>query len=92
MTMMMMMMIAGTWVRKFPKITTPSMSPKKITNPAVCTATKGEENMMQDFKVKYIPGGMSGAHSAWWLCQTITWRNGSVYDKPLTVLRKADYK
>ena len=48
--------------------------------------------MMQDFKVKYIPGGMSGAHSAWWLCQTITWRNGSVYDKPLTVLRKADYK
>jgi len=48
--------------------------------------------MMKEFKVRYIPGGMSGAHSAWWVCQVILWRDGTVIERPVKYLRKADYK
>jgi len=39
--------------------------------------------MMEQFTVKYIPGGMSLRHSAWWLYQD---------DQPIKLLKKSDYK
>lgn len=38
---------------------------------------------MTEFKVKYIPGGMSGAHSAWWLYYN---------DEPIKFLRESTYE
>jgi hypothetical protein len=47
--------------------------------------------MMDQFKVRYIPGGMSLNHSGWWVCLRIQFRDGSQYDHPMQFLRRADY-
>jgi len=46
---------------------------------------------MNQFNVQYIPGGMSLNHSGWWLCQAITWKDGSSFNHPIKLLRKATY-
>lgn len=47
--------------------------------------------MMDHFRVRYYPGGMSLNHSAWWLveCRFIS---GEYVEIPVKYLRKADYK
>lgn len=46
---------------------------------------------MTHFRVRYIPGGMSGYHSAWWIVEA-KWLNGMLVELPVKFLRKADYK
>jgi hypothetical protein len=46
--------------------------------------------MMDQFKVAYIPGGMSLRHSAWWLVET-AWVDGVLYQIPVLFLRRATY-
>ena len=47
---------------------------------------------MQQFKVKYIPGGMGLNHSAWWvLCVTVLY-DGIYVDIPVKFIRKSEYK
>jgi hypothetical protein len=48
-------------------------------------------NMMDQFRVCYIPGGMSLNHSGWWLCHTVYCRDGATVDVPFRFLKKADY-
>ena len=48
-------------------------------------------NDMKQFKIQYIPGGMSLSHSAWWLCEIVVHRDGVVRSHPIKFLRKADY-
>ncbi len=48
--------------------------------------------MMSEFVVRYIPGGMSLNHSAWWLCKTAEFRDGTVHDVPIRMLRLSDYR
>lgn len=47
--------------------------------------------MMDQFVVRYIPGGMSLNHSGWWLCEKIMWRDGSFVEYPQKYLRRSDY-
>jgi hypothetical protein len=44
--------------------------------------------MMDQFKVCYVPGGMSLYHSGWWLCKVLPWRDGKTYAKPIKMLKK----
>jgi hypothetical protein len=46
---------------------------------------------MTQFRVRYIPGGMSLHHSAWWIVEE-KWFNDIVVELPVKLLRKADYK
>jgi hypothetical protein len=47
--------------------------------------------MMNQFKLKYIPGGMGLDHSGWWLCETkLYW--GVYTDVPVKYIKRADYK
>jgi hypothetical protein len=48
--------------------------------------------MMDQFSIKYIPGGMSLDHSAWWLCERVVLRSGEYYDIPRKRIRQSDYK
>lgn len=48
--------------------------------------------MNENFIVRYIPGGMSLGHSGWWLVHKIQFRDGSVDEMPIRMVRKADYK
>ncbi len=50
------------------------------------------DTMMNQFVVRYIPGGMGLDHSGWWLCEKITWRDGSCVEFPQKYLRRSDYK
>lgn len=45
---------------------------------------------MMQFKVCYVPGGMSLNHSGWWLCERML-HSGVYIDVPRKYLRKADY-
>jgi len=45
---------------------------------------------MTQFKVRYIPGGMSLHHSGWWLCETFL-HSGVYVDHPQKYLRRSDY-
>lgn len=47
---------------------------------------------MDQFVVRYIPGGMSLCHSGWWLCQHIDYNDGTSHDNPIKMLRVSDYK
>ena len=47
--------------------------------------------MMDQFRVQYIPGGMSLFHSGWWLCLHLEWRDGTSNMAPIKMLRKATY-
>jgi hypothetical protein len=47
-------------------------------------------NMMDQFKVCYIPGGMSLNHSGWWLCHTFL-HSGVYVDVPLKLLSQSTY-
>lgn len=47
--------------------------------------------MNTHFRVRYIPGGMSGSHSAWWIVEG-RWLDGMMVELPVKYLRKADYK
>ena len=51
---------------------------------------ESEMEMMAQFKVAYIPGGMGLNHSAWWLVETM-WDGGVLYQRPVRWLRRADY-
>jgi len=46
---------------------------------------------MDNFVVRYIPGGMSLNHSGWWLCQVHVLRGGEVCVNPIRMLKKSDY-
>lgn len=47
--------------------------------------------MMDQFVIRYIPGGMSLNHSGWWLC--LQWFcQGQVAETPVRMLRKSDYQ
>jgi hypothetical protein len=46
--------------------------------------------MMDQFKVRYYPGGMGLDHSSWWVVVTV-YRNGELFDLPVKYLRRADY-
>jgi hypothetical protein len=46
--------------------------------------------MMDQFKLCYIPGGMSLYHSGWWLCKVLPLRDGMTYNAPIKMLKKAD--
>ncbi len=48
--------------------------------------------MMNQFVVRYIPGGMGLVHSGWWLCEKIMWSDGSCVEYPQKYLRRSDYK
>jgi len=48
--------------------------------------------MVENFSVRYIPGGMSLSHSGWWLVHTLQFRDGTIYEMPIRMVRKADYK
>ena len=48
--------------------------------------------MMDQFVVRYIPGGMSLHHSAWWVCDATYTGGGTFFERPVKYLRKADYK
>ena len=48
--------------------------------------------MMDNFVVRYIPGGMSLYHSGYWLCRLWDLSNGTVHEAPIRMLQKADYK
>ena len=50
----------------------------------------GACDMMDQFRVRYIPGGMGLDHSAWWLCQREL-QAGMYVDRPVLRLRKSDY-
>jgi hypothetical protein len=45
--------------------------------------------MMDQFRVCYIPGGMSLYHSGWWLCSVQALRDGMTYQAPIKMLKKA---
>ena len=47
--------------------------------------------MMNQYKVCYIPGGMSLNHSSWWLCERRL-VSGIYTDIPVKFIKKADYK
>jgi len=59
------------------------------TQPAKPT---GACDMMENFVVRYIPGGMSLYHSGWWLCRLWDLRDGVVHEAPIRMLKKSDYK
>jgi hypothetical protein len=46
--------------------------------------------MMDQFRVRYIPGGMGLDHSAWWLCHREL-HSGMYIDRPVLRLRKSSY-
>ena len=47
--------------------------------------------MMDQFKVRYIPGGMGLSHSAWWLCEwKLHW--GEYGFIPVRMLRRSEYQ
>lgn len=47
--------------------------------------------MMKQFKVRYIPGGMSMYHSAWYVCES-TIMSGMMIERPVKFLRRSEYK
>lgn len=47
--------------------------------------------MMDQFRVRYIPGGMGMNHSAWWIVEA-KWHSGVLVETPVKWLRRADYK
>ena len=48
--------------------------------------------MMDQFKVAYVPGGMSGHHSAWWLVLVTDYSSdGVLYQIPMLFLRRSTY-
>ena len=47
--------------------------------------------MMDQFQVRYIPGGMSLNHSGWWLTQLHHFRDGTIYEAPIRMLQKSSY-
>jgi hypothetical protein len=47
--------------------------------------------MMNQFVIKYIPGGMTLNHSGWWICEIYYCSDGSYYDYPHKMIKKADY-
>jgi hypothetical protein len=47
-------------------------------------------NMMDQFVVTYIPGGMTLHHSAWYLCENI-YRSGVYFPYRHTCLKRSDY-
>jgi hypothetical protein len=47
---------------------------------------------MDHFQVRYIPGGMSLSHSAWWLCQCMSFNDGTTYWYPHRRLKVSEYK
>jgi hypothetical protein len=53
---------------------------------------KQQKEMMSQFRVCYIPGGMSLEHSAWWLCETMVFADGTVINYKLRFIKRADYK
>jgi hypothetical protein len=46
--------------------------------------------MMDQFKVTYVPGGMSGHHSAWWLVEVRVYQ-GMIVREPVLWLRRSTY-
>ena len=48
--------------------------------------------MMDQFVVRYVPGGMTLDHSAWWLCEKINCGDGTSFDRPQKYLCRGDYK
>lgn len=47
---------------------------------------KGKFIMMQQFIIRYIPGGMSLNHSGFWIVDI-----SGAYDKPIKLLAKSNY-
>jgi hypothetical protein len=47
--------------------------------------------MMDQFKVCYIPGGMSLNHSAWWVCVTV-FQDGVSVRIPVKRLTRSTYQ
>jgi hypothetical protein len=46
---------------------------------------------MDQFRVCYVPGGMTLSHSGWFLCHRVLL--GGIYvDLPIKFLKRADYK
>ena len=45
--------------------------------------------MMDQFRVCYIPGGMSLYHSGWWWCSVQAFRDCMTYAAPIKMLKKA---
>ncbi len=48
--------------------------------------------MMDQFAVRYIPGGMSLYHSGYWLVQLQPLSNGVVHEAPIRMLQKSSYQ
>ena len=48
--------------------------------------------MMDQFQVRYIPGGMSLYHSGWWLVQLHHFRDGLIHEAPIRMLQKSSYQ
>jgi hypothetical protein len=48
--------------------------------------------MMDQFVVRYIPGGMTLYHSGWWLCQLQQLGNGQTHEAPIRMLTKSTYQ
>jgi hypothetical protein len=48
--------------------------------------------MMNHFVIRYVPGGMGLSHSGWWLCEKISYGDGTYFDRPQKYLRRSDYK
>jgi hypothetical protein len=48
-----------------------------------------QKNMMDQFQINFIPGGMSMNHDGWWVCLRVTDRDGSSFDYPIKMIRKA---
>ena len=48
--------------------------------------------MMDQFAVRYIPGGMSLYHSGYWLVRLWTLANGVVHEAPIRMLQQSSYQ
>ena len=46
---------------------------------------------MQQFQVRYIPGGMTLNHSGWYVCCNV-FHSGVSIDVPVKFISKSDYK
>lgn len=46
--------------------------------------------MMNQFRVRYIPGGMSLNHSGWWLVEQV-FHSGVNIEVPVRYLKRSDY-
>jgi hypothetical protein len=65
---------------------------KKSRCAIITYSEKRSADMMDQFVVRYIPGGMTLYHSGWWLCQLQRFGDGQTHEALIRMLVKSNYQ